>query len=849
MRKNRRLNELFIGNEFLNLEGRTIKHPALIQYYANLNVNKTRDDMIGLFGMDVETDAETGEMKLLGFYEGNSDNYEGNYRSYTDNLIDHLIMNIKYAIKKQKNIAYWRSFDAIQIMRLFILHDYSESRQADALERYGKVSGEFNRKTHEWEVRPVIVIDRGHFIIGVKQVIRDSMQFFIQNKASKLVSTCWGFNIASLYLNGLEKEADDSKGGRFEWYSKLDEEAHIVDWKRFDVDEEYRNLVLKSNELDARGAMGLGFEVQKDFKEAFGAFPVSLISQGGHARSAIVAQINNDLIKDGYNKEEIKYRKLKMLNSIPIMTHLDRWLEKYDEKVVKDLYFKFTEAYSGGYIEAIMFGYTKKGWFADIASAYPAVIKTLWDLTGSKLKYGEGDPPDIKYSYVFIRGLVRYPMGVDYHSITIKHPVDHGNNIRPTGSFKATYTKDERDFALSLGATFSEESWTSVITKGKISVLGNVTNKLIDLRNRLIKEGKLAEAQVKRMVNSLYGIQFEAVNIHEEIEGKPERVGYRAGEFWNPLYATIITSRTRLILAKACTEIVKNGGKPIILMTDSITWEGKKTDLPKILKFKWGESGIKLEKTLGYFEDPEEIRDMISFGSGRYGFRKFNIKDNKWYYTNKRRGLNIVDIDDPEGVVVSSEFSWENIMKEAVHNNSTNIKVKVRSLLSVATIRKQSKVYSIYDLGRIVEQFRDVDLVGNKKRLFNPDIYDINKLNKGLIKTKAIHLSYGMFVEGGVVDGTLPMLREKASLLKMTTKKIRKRITTKKRQKKFYDNNKDDFKIKRKEKYKISREGGFNRNDAVKMMSWSFENIDLAIKERRKESEKERNIKEIVFNV
>ena len=178
MRKNRRLNELFIGREFLNLEGRMVKHPSLIQYYANLQVNKTRDDLIKLIGLDIETDKDTGEMKLIGFYEGNSDTYEGSYRPYYENHLSHLIMNVKYAIKKQMNIAYWRSFDAIQIMRLLILHDYSESRQFDALERYGKVSGEFDIKTHTWEVRPVIVIDRGHFIFGVKQVIRDSIQFF-----------------------------------------------------------------------------------------------------------------------------------------------------------------------------------------------------------------------------------------------------------------------------------------------------------------------------------------------------------------------------------------------------------------------------------------------------------------------------------------------------------------------------------------------------------------------------------------------------------------------------------------------------------------------------------------------
>ena len=852
MRKNRRINELFIGVDYLNIEGRTVKHPALIQYFANLNVNKTRDDIILLNGIDIETNHLTGEMKLLGIYEGNKDTYEGQYRYYTENHLDHLISNIKMAIKdsdRKRNFAYWNSLDAFQILRLFILDDYSESRKADALERYGKISGEYNNKTGEWEVRPVIVCDRGHFVIGIKQAVRDSIQFYIQSKGSKVINTCWGYNVASLFLNGLEKEADASKGGRFDWYSKVDEEAHLVDWDRFEIDDNFRNnIVLKSNELDAKSACALGYEIQKDFKQAFGAYPVSLISQGSHARSAVVAQIEKDLLELGLEEDDLKARKLDDLNSIPIKTHLDNWLDLYPEPIVKDLNLMFTEAYSGGYIEAISFGTAKDGWFADIASAYPAVIQELMDLRESTLEYGEGAPPIIENSYIFIRGLVTIPFGVDYHPITIKHFVNKDTNIRPTGTFRATYTKDERDFVKSIGGSFREEKWTAVITKGKISVLGNVTKKLIALRTKLLKEGSLAEGGVKRTVNSLYGIEFEAVNIHEEIEGIPKRVGYRAGEFWNPLYASIITSRTRIILAKACTEIAKNGGKPILLMTDSITWEGNKEDLPDVLKFSWGTSGIKKVKTLGYFEEPIAVKNIICFGSGRYGFKTYeeNKKTGKfyWKYTNKRRGLNIIDVEDPEGVVIDHNFSWENVMKIALHNNSVEIKVYVRSLITAPTCRVQSKKYGIQDLGRIIEQERNVDLVGNTKRLYNPDIFDIRKLAKGLVKTDAIHLGYNMFVKDDYVDGTLPKLRELVQPLIMISAKIRKRITTKKRVKKFYDNNKVDIKKKKAGKYRLARDGGFSATEARKMMTWGYDRIEFSIAERRKNYE---NIETVII--
>ena len=833
MRKNRRLNELYIGKDNLTIQGRTIKHPSLIMYYANLNVNKTRDDIIQGIGIDIETNHLTGEMKLLGLFEGDTETYEGKYRYYIKNHLQHLISNIKYAIKSRKNLFYWNSLDAFQILRLFILHDYSEAVKFDTLERYGKISGEYDKKKLEWEIRPVIAIDLGHFIIGIKQAIRDSMQFFIINKVSNKISTCWGYNVASLFINGLEKEADASKGGRFDWYSKIDEGAHLVDWDKFESDKYYREeIVLKSNELDARGALALGYEIQKDFKEAFGAYPVSLISQGSHARSAITAQVEKDLVDKGYKGKRLAKQKLDDLTSISIVRHLDDWLEEYPEPVVKNLNLMFTEAYSGGYIDTISFGTAPKGWFADIASAYPAVIENLYDLRGSTLRYGEGEPPDIEFAYIFIRGTVKIPFGVDYHSITIKHFVEKDTNIRPTGEFKATYTKDERDFIISIGGSFKDETWTAVVTEGKLSVLANVTTKLIALRTKLLEEGKLAEAGVKRTVNSVYGIEFEAINIHEEIEGIPQRVGYRAGEFWNPLYATIITSRTRLIMTSACTEIAKNGGKPILIMTDSVTYEGNKSDLPEILPFNWGESGVKTKKTLGYFEEPVEVRDIVCFGSGRYEFKIYDDKKKVWYNLLKRRGLNLVELEDPEGVVIEADFTWKNVLKLAHHNKSTIINVKVRSLISASTCRVQHSKFGIYDLGRIVNQTREVNLVSNKKRLLNTDIFDTNKLIKGMVKTESMHLGLNMYVKEGLVDGTLPILRELVSKLIMTSKKVRKRVVTNKRQARFYEDNKEKIKKLKALKYKLAKQADFSTVEARSMMSWNLDKLKIAIAER-----------------
>jgi hypothetical protein len=72
----RRKNDLFIGKNYLNQEGLNVKHPGRISLYANPNINKIKDKHVDLVGLDIETDAKTAEMKLLGFWNGEKDTIE-----------------------------------------------------------------------------------------------------------------------------------------------------------------------------------------------------------------------------------------------------------------------------------------------------------------------------------------------------------------------------------------------------------------------------------------------------------------------------------------------------------------------------------------------------------------------------------------------------------------------------------------------------------------------------------------------------------------------------------------------------------------------------------------------------
>ena len=51
----------------------------------------------------------------------------------------------------------------------------------------------------------------------------------------------------------------------FGYYSKIAEEAHVIDWGKFDNDRDYMANGLQSNMLDARAAYDLGMLIQEEF--------------------------------------------------------------------------------------------------------------------------------------------------------------------------------------------------------------------------------------------------------------------------------------------------------------------------------------------------------------------------------------------------------------------------------------------------------------------------------------------------------------------------------------------------------------------------------------------------------
>jgi hypothetical protein len=133
---------------------------------------------------------------------------------------------------------------------------------------------------------------------------------------------------------------------------------------------------------------------------------------------------------------------------------------------------------------------------------------------------------------------------------------------------------------------------------------------------------------VKIVDNSLYGKNVMAVEIVEEIDGKPVVVGLKAGDRFNKLYGGWITAYTRTQIAASCMAIQSAGGSPLLAMTDAIYWTGKKTDIsPDLISFHGKEAGK--------FEPPETVNDFFLVKTGQYEYRKGRV------FTHKVRGLNL----------------------------------------------------------------------------------------------------------------------------------------------------------------------------------------------------------------
>jgi hypothetical protein len=598
-----------------------IRHPATITEMKKPSPGKRLSATpIKYSGFDIETEPKTGEARLM--YDSTGikvfDAEDTNQERY-----EKLVSWLQKKAKKDFNIASWTQFDHTALFRIII--DALPPKEAEkAVMRFGRLNPavatedlEFHTFNNVQNIKVKVPgLDRPKAIMVV-----DAKRFFNLD----LATTC--------------KELG------YHWYDKMEEEGklsvHVVQWGKYQDPRyhRYRHRVRKSCKLDARAAANIIDRVQRDFNELFRYYPKLLSSTGGLAKAATAALLDHKEYKSLYFQDQ-----------------LESW--RKTEKppgATNELWCMAHEAFSAGLIEAYRLGYHKKAWMADIASAYPSVIGRLCDLRGSTITKGTGEPPKVLpkpggliKDYVLIRGTLNVPQDT-HHTIGYKNAM--GNRMRPWGTFEATYNIHERSFAQEQGAKFSKEQWIHIKTKGEPHPLARVSKRFLAQRENVRKtnNGKWSSKETipKIANNSLYGISYEHINNFMDDGESGTFQSHSTGELYNPLIAGYITALSRITLSMAIVEIEKAGGTPILAMTDSIHWIGTPEMLKRDIVGHGIQTGMRENKTLGYFETPEEKRDFYCFGTGRYEYR-----DPK---TNQQKE-SILPFQDPEATLDLEDF-------------------------------------------------------------------------------------------------------------------------------------------------------------------------------------------------
>jgi hypothetical protein len=635
-----------------------IQHPLFIKSWKNPML-RYKDEPLKLVGLDMESDHKTGEPKLLGIYWPNDGYFP--FENPDLETLRNLLENLSV---ERLNMICWGNFDIQCLLRVL----QPEEHERQYISRGLSAKPEKNlypliRTVNNWNVFVSHYLSRRSLKLGLQDLNYPDRIYYI-----------WLFNCSQFYPGSIKQ---NSIGSGLKWIN-YPENTHLIDWHRYKTISSYKRLVQLSNKQDALSVYTLAMNLQTRFAKVFDCYPSLLVSTGSLTDTAVSKILSE-------NPEDYKATSQKWITE-------NVWRKNSLDTTITEFELLATEAFSAGYVDQFAIGYFKEVWNADLSSAYPSIIRNLPDLRYSSLFYGKNNLENemvLKEGWTaIINGQVSIPQTLNYHPITMK--TYHRENIRPTGTFNATYTWQEREFCIEHGATFSDESYVIVTINNWLpSPLAKVSQILGEYREILIHESQLAKGDMKTLFdgqqfvvkvidNSLYGKTVQTMELIDEVDGSPVVSGYTTGDRYNMLYGLFITSCIRIQIAKACNSIKSNGGTPIMTMTDAIYWLGDGSNLPSHL--------IATTKTAGMFEPSHMVKDFYLLKTGQYEYQD----QGKWSY--KLRGLN-VDFS----VIDGKESFYRKLIKSHTANlphftnpKSIEIVVPAKKLITIGSQRLEN---------------------------------------------------------------------------------------------------------------------------------------------------------------
>ncbi len=799
--------------------GTDTKHFGLIKQFEvpKADVKKNLGTIpMDFVGVNIRKVRETGEVKMIGFYNGGYKCYENKGASYiVETFTRYLRACYNHQEKgKNYNLAFWGDDDGKLIHRLLLENNgYNKEEVEKSTSRVGYVQGEFSKGA--WVVEPIARTDVAEYKevgrervvkrlleVGISKIVKDTYLFYFLpfefNDAGEKVYlakkplTVWGYNIADLYGGTL---CENGKKQGYLFTELNSQYKDNINWERYEKERSYKEKVVLANKTDAYLTKMLAYGITEDLQQLFGTPIKSVVSTGSLAKYVLSTELSTE-----------EY------NSIGYLACMKNWeTQGISQETMLKASNLFLESYSAGLIEVLALGYAKKGAMADLTGAYASVLRTLPRFDNSTIELVEEYPREVaRNEFYFIRCVVDVPSGTE-HTLTIKTPrgktkqfagenEERGTikNARPTGIFMTTAVYEEIEYAKKKGVEVLEVvEIVKVTTTDEHSPFKKVVEKLFNLRMKLKAEGK-SDLSVKQAMAAMYGKTFETHRLYEEDKDGAHFVGHSAAEIFNPIIASLVTAYTRLILQHTTELLKKNGAKVLTQMTDAIYWtfedetilnledmagrELTTGDLARMLPTDiivdvlkdtdklCAYTGVRAEKTLGYFSEVEEFTDLYTLGIGRY-----EMKDKEGNIITKALGINTVNQDQSKGDIVGTwEEAFKTIRLEVNPYNGKEYEVlgvKHNVLINAGYVNAYKKalikgeiteteVYKLF--GATIEEEQLVDVLRvMPKRALAERTPRITELTKRIIKTDPVSIAGNLGIFVGLLDGTLPFLRER----------------------------------------------------------------------------------------
>lgn len=208
-------------------------------------------------------------------------------------------------------------------------------------------------------------------------------------------------------------------------------------------------------------------------------------------------------------------------------------------------------SYNGGKFEVTTKG---TGYFYeyDIVSAYPFEIANLVDIRDARILSGKAYRKDAVYG--FLECKIKIPFEV-FSPVALKRGIV---NIYPIGEYKKVITKVEYDYLIKYGCDITILNAYWIVKQSITYPYKYEVEQLMKLKNEFKRTDQAMKYHtVKIFLNSFYGKFIQLIEKDDH---------YKAGNSWNPIYGSIITSNCRVRVSA----LQQNNKSVVAVHTDSI---------------------------------------------------------------------------------------------------------------------------------------------------------------------------------------------------------------------------------------------------------------------------------------